>query len=327
MGSQIDLVYRIDLTVSFSYAEDQVMTDIIHVPAAAATLDIDLMKTFVAIAETGSVTAAATRVARSPGAVSMQVKKLEEMLGRSLFGRSRQGMALNANGERLLSYARRMVNLHREALDAFRAPELSGEVRIGTIDDFGLVQLSDLLCAFDRSHPSVTVNVTLGPSAILGPKLDQGELDLAVLAPGCAVPWRESDRLIHEEPLVWVGKDGGRAIRERPLPLAMASHGCAWRTAALDAMDRSGIPYRSAYISEFFNAQMAAVQADLAVAPMPRCRVEAGLVQLRSADGLPAIGTCRVAIRLSHDPSAATLALAERVAESYGNITPARSVA
>ena len=111
-----------------------------HLPASAATLDIDVMKTLVAIAETGSVTAAAARVARSPGAISMQIKKLEETIGRTLFERSRQGMALNANGERLLAYARRMIDLHRETLDAFRAPELSGEVNIGTIDDFAGVR-------------------------------------------------------------------------------------------------------------------------------------------------------------------------------------------
>ena len=303
------------------------MTEINHLPNPAATLDIDLMKTLVAIAETGSVTAAAARVARSPGAISMQVKKMEETLGRTLFERSRRGMELNANGELLLAYAKRMIILHRETLDAFRAPELSGEVCIGTIDDFGVTQLSDLLFAFDRSHPHVTVNVTVGPSATLAPKLDRSELDLAVMSPGCAVPWRESDRLIHEEPLVWVGKDGGRAARERPLPLAMATQGCGWRHAALEAVEQAGIPYRFAYISEFFSAQMAAVLADLAIAPMPRCQIEAGLVQLLAADGLPEIGTCRVAIRMNHDPSDATLALAERVAESYGTITHRRRVA
>ena len=89
----------------------------------------------------------------------MQIKKLEQTIGRTLFERLRRGMALNANGERLLAYARRMVDLHRETLDAFRAPELSGEVNIGTIDDFAGVRLSEMLAAFARSHPRITVNV------------------------------------------------------------------------------------------------------------------------------------------------------------------------
>jgi DNA-binding transcriptional LysR family regulator len=306
----------------FSHAEYNPMSKISHLPTAAATLDIDVLKTLVAIAETGSVTAAAARVARSPGAVSMQVKKLEETLGRTLFERSRQGMALNADGERLLAYARRMVDLHREALDAFRGPQLSGEVRIGTIDDLGIVRLSEVMAAFARSHPNVVVNVDMGPSAALGPKLERGELDLAILTPGCAVPWRTTDLILHDEPLVWVGRDGGRAVRERPLPLALSAPGCAWRQAALEALERGGVAYRIAYTSEFYEGQKAAIQADLAIAPMPRSLIGPGLMQIRSGEGLGEIGSCRIALRLGPDPSTATLALAERVTESYGAAWP-----
>ncbi|HUS56038.1 MAG TPA: LysR family transcriptional regulator [Thermohalobaculum sp.] len=303
------------------------MTNIRHLPAAAATLDIDVLRTLVAIAETGSVTAAAARVARSPGAVSMQIKKLEETLGRSLFERSRQGMALSADGELLLSFARRMVELHREALDAFRAPELSGEVRIGTIDDFGVVRLSEVMAAFARSHPRVTVNIDMGPSAALGPKLDSGDLDLAVLTPGCAIPWRPTDQVLHEEQLVWVGRDGGHAVRCRPLPVALSATGCAWRNAAVEALERVGMRYRVAYTSEFYEGQKAALQADLAIAPLPRSLISQGLVQIRPAEGLPGIGTCRIALRLGPNPTDVTLALAERVAESYGAAWPAQGAA
>lgn len=303
------------------------MSGISHLPGPGATLDIDLLKTLVAIADSGSVTAAAARVARSPGAVSMQLKKLEETLGRPLFERSRQGMELTADGERLLAYARRIVDLHREALDAFRCPDLEGRVRIGTIDDFGVVRLSEVLAAFARSHPRVTVEVTLGPSAQLGPKLERGELDLSLLTPGCAVPWRSTDRLIFDGPLVWVGRDGGRAWRERPLPLALSSPGCAWRRAALEALERAGIPYRVAYTSDFYEGEKAALQADLAIAPLPRSLIEPGLMQVRSPE-LPAqIGSSRIALRLGADPSEATLALAERIAESYGAAQSARGAA
>ena len=294
------------------------MTQISHFPAAAATLDIDVLKSLAAIADTGSVTAAAVRVARSPGAVSMQIKKLEETLGRPLFERSRQGMALNADGERLLTYARRIIDLQREALDAFRGPALSGEVRIGTIDDLGIGRLSEVMASFARSNPQVTVNVDMGTSMMLGPKLESGELDLAVLTPGCAIEWRPSDLLLHDEPLGWVGRARGRAVRERPMPLALSNPGCAWRRAALDSMDRSGIPYRIAYTSEAYAPQKAAILSDLAIAPLPRALIGADLVELGAADGLQPIGSCRIALRLSADPSAAALALAERVAESYG---------
>ncbi len=303
------------------------MKDSTYPPAPGATLDIDVMKTLVAIAETGSVTAAAMRVARSPGAISMQVKKLEETLGRPLFERSRQGMELNGDGERLLGYARRLVDLHRQALDAFRAPELSGVVRAGIIDDFGGIRLSEVLAAFARSHPRVTVDVVMGLDSDLAARIERGELDFAVLTPGGDVPWRGTDRVLHDEPLVWVGRSGGRAWRERPLPLAVAAAGCAWRRDAVEALEGAGIPYRVAYVSEYYEAQKAAIGADLAVAPLPRSMIDPGLVQLRAAEGLPAMGSCRIGLRFGAEPSAAARELAERIAESYGSGARVRGAA
>lgn len=312
--------------MSFSRAERWPMTGISHLPSPGATLDIDLLKTLVAIADSGSVTAAAARVARSPGAVSMQLRKLEDTIGRPLFERSRQGMELTADGERLLAFARRMVELHREALDAFRCPDLEGRVRIGTIDDFGSVRLSEVLGAFARSHPRVTVEVTMGPGTELAPKMERGELDLAVLTPGCNVPWRVTDEVLHDEPLVWVGRDGGRAHRERPLPLALSAPGCSWRRVALEALERAGIPYRVAYTSDYYEAHKAAIMADLAIAALPLSTIQPGLMRLRG-EGLPDLGTIRIALRLGAEPTPATLALAERIAESYGAALPARGAA
>lgn len=287
-------------------------------PSAAATLDIDVLKTLVAIAESGSVTAAAARVGRSPGAVSMQLKKLEETLGRPLFARSRQGMTPNADGERLLTYARRIIALNREALDSFRAPELSGEIRIGTVEFGGMRRLSPVLADFARSHPRVMVDVVMGSSAQLAAQLDEGRLDLAVLAPGYTVAWRGTDHVLMEEPLIWVCREGGLAAQARPLPLAMSAIGCGWRRAALEALEQAGIPYRVAYTSEFYEAHKAAVHADIAVGLLPRSRMEPGLVPVRGAEGLPEVGPCRIALRLGAAPSEATLALAGRIAESYG---------
>lgn len=288
-----------------------------HIPSAAATLGIDVLKMLVAIAETGSLTAAAGRVSRSPGAISMQIKKLEDTLGRDLFQRSRQGMELTTDGERLIAYARRILDIHGEALDAFRAPQLTGEVRLGTVEFGGMRRLSPVLAAFARSYPRVAVDVVMGPSAELAPKLEQGRLDLAVLAPGYNVPWRSTDHILVQEPLLWVGREGGRAARTRPLPLALSAIGCGWRRAALEALELARIPYRVVYTSEFYEAHKAAVHADLAIALLPRSRLEPGLAPVRAAEGLPDVGTCRIALRLSSDPSPATPALAERIAESY----------
>lgn len=289
-------------------------------PSASATLDVDVMRGVIAVADTGSVTAAASRVGRTPAAVSMQLKKLEETLGRALFDRSRQGMRLTDAGERLIPHARRLVEAERAALDEFRTPDLEGEVAIGIIDDFAGIRLTQLLAAFAGSHPKVLVKVSMGPSTELAPKLDAGELDLALLTPGSAVSWRDTDRLLHEEPLVWVGRDGGSAWRIRPVPLAISSQGCAWRKQALECLDKAGVPWRVAYSSEFYAAQKAAVAADLAIAPLPRSLVEPGFVRLGSSEDLPNPGQARLALRASaeNEPEGCAAALAARIAETFG---------
>lgn len=284
----------------------------------SATLDPDVMRSVVAIAETGSLTLAAQRMARTPAALSMQLKKLEEMLGVRLFCRDRQGMAPTAEGERLLPHARRLIAVQQEALDAFRFPALSGIVRLGAIDDLPGARLEDALSGFARSHPEVIVNTVMGTTRRLAPMLEAGEIDLALVSPGGATPWQPADRIVSDEPLIWAARDGGDAWRRRPLPIAVATTGCAWRRLTLEALDRAGTPYRVAYQSDFLGPQQAAVMADLAVAPIPRSALQPGMRQLRPSEGFERLGNTRIALRLGPEPSQVALALAERLTECCG---------
>jgi DNA-binding transcriptional LysR family regulator len=268
-------------------------------PSPAATLDIDVLRSIVAIADTGSIKLAARRGRRTPAAISMQLKKLEETLGHRLFERTRTGMVPTAAGERLLPPARRMIEAERAVLDQFRVPELACEIAVGVIDDFAGVHLAEVLAAFARSHPRITVTVAMGPTTHLAAQLDRGALDLALLTPGGAVDWQDGDKLLHREPLVWTGAEGGRAWRERPLPVAIASNGCAWRRQALASLDQAGIDWRLAYTSDHYAAQKAAVAADLAVAPLPKSLMEPGLARLGRSEGLPAPGTGHIAARMA----------------------------
>ncbi|MEL6576611.1 MAG: LysR family transcriptional regulator, partial [Pseudomonadota bacterium] len=113
-------------------------------------------------------------------------------------------------------------------------------------------------------------------------------------------------------------RDGGDAWRRRPLPVAVATTGCAWRRMTLEALDRAAMPYRIAYQSDFLGPQQAAVMADLAVAPIPRSAIQPGMRQLRPSEGFERLGQTRIALRLGADPSQAVLALAERIAECCG---------
>ena len=299
------------------------MNQTFRAPAPSATLDVDVLRSVVAIAESGSIAAAAGRVARTPAAVSMQIKKLEETLGRQLFERTRQGMTATAEGERLLDYARRMIELNRAALDAFAMPEIDGTVSVGVIDSFGGVRLADVLAGFARQHPKVTVNVAMGWTARIAPELDAGNFDLIVMTPGGEVPWRDGDLLLHEEPLAWIAREGGRAPRQSPVPLSVAEDGCVWRKLAFEAIRQAGMDCRVAYVSNFDGGQFAAVEADLAVAPMPRCYVRPGTVELTPSDGFPRLGKAQIALRLGATAGRAARALAARIAESYGKALPA----
>ncbi|WP_148252950.1 LysR substrate-binding domain-containing protein [Aidingimonas lacisalsi] len=251
-------------------------------------LDTDVLRTFVTIAESGSFTRAARQVFRTPSALSMQIKRLEDTLGQSLFVREARQVRLTAEGEVLLGYGRRLLKLNEEAVTQFLAPSVEGRIGFGTTDDVGTRILPNVLAQFARTHPAVQVDVMVGSSADMLSRLDAGELDLALITAGNRGQPARGDK-VHSEPLVWAGRDGGLAARRSPLPVALANHGCAWRGMALDALDRADIDYRVAYTCEHCAGQEAAMLADLAVAPFPQSLIKPPLRKL-DRDLLPPLG-------------------------------------
>ena len=232
-------------------------------------LDNDVLRSFVAIAEHGTFTSAAKAVHRTPSALSMQIKQLERNLGKTLFVREPRRVTLTAEGEVLLDYGRRLLRLNEEAVQYFVSPTLEGKVGIGTSDDVGTRILPEVLAEFARSYPAVLVDVVVGSSKQNLARLDAGELDmtLVTVADEGRIPRGE---VVHEEPLVWAGREGSSAYQRSPLPIAMAHEGCAWRRMTLRTLDKAGIPYRIAYTCEHCSGQEAAMLADLAVAPFPK---------------------------------------------------------
>lgn len=287
---------------------------------AAPLLDTELLRTFVAIAECGSFTRAARQVFRTPSALSMQIKRLEETLGRALFVREARRVRLTPDGEVLLGYGRRLLQLNQEAVGRFLSPALEGRVRLGTPDDVGTRILPQALTQFARSHPAVQVDVTLGRSSELSQQLDAGELDVALMTAGNTDTAGEGGRLIHTEPLVWAGREGGVAAQCKPLPLALAGPNCAWRGMALAALDGAGIGYRIAYTSEHCAPQEAAILADLAIAPFPLSLVRAPLRKLGADAGLPPLGEYHIALRRRRGAGQAAEALAEHMAAAFRGV-------
>ncbi|SDJ12296.1 LysR substrate-binding domain-containing protein [Billgrantia gudaonensis] len=281
-------------------------------------LDTDVLRTFVAIAESGSFTRAARQVFRTPSALSMQIKRLEETLGQTLFVREARQVRLTPEGELLLGYGRRLLRLNEEAVTQFLAPSLEGRVSLGTTDDVGSRILPGVLAQFARSHPAVQVDVVVGGSRDMLVRLEAGELDLVLSTGGMHDPSAHVET-VHSEPLVWAGREGGVAAQRSPLPVALANHGCPWRKLALDALDRAGLSYRIAYTCEHCAGQQAAMLADLAVAPFPLALIRQPLRRL-DGDILPALGDYQVALVRRDGLGGAGEALAERVVEAFRDL-------
>ena len=285
----------------------------------AATLDLDQLKTFVAIAETGSFTRAADAVFKTQSAVSMQMRRLEERIGKPIFTRDGRASRLTEEGERLLGYARRIVRLSDETLAAFDETELTGTVRLGTPDDYADRFLPEVLARFARSHPRAEVSVICEPSVRLLDLARVGEIDLAIVT-YCGEAHTE---VIRREPLLWVGSGAHAAEREDIVPLALAKPPCLFRAAALDALTTVGRKYRILYNSGNYAALAAAVQAGLAVTVMAESSLRAGMKILGEADGLPRLPQCEIGILRSWTrPTSATVdKLAEHIVSALDNLS------
>jgi DNA-binding transcriptional LysR family regulator len=257
-------------------------------------LDPDLLRAFVLIAEGHSFTRAATLVGRTQSAVSMQVKRLEEMLGQPVLSRGKGGtVELTPHGQYLLTRARQILALNDEVMATFRTPQIAGTVRLGSPDDYAFGYLPPVLKGFADSHPAVQVDVLCEPSQDLVERIRRCELDLA-LASDDYEPHDASVVPLWRGPLVWVTSVRYAPHLLDPLPLALGSSdplrkrgGCGWSRAALEALERAGRRYRIAYTSSSQVGTHAPVMAGLAVTVSAHAWLPDGLRVVRPEEGLP----------------------------------------
>ena len=278
-------------------------------------LELDILRTFVAIADTGNFTTAAEAVLRTPSAVSMQIKKLEEQLNVTLFLRDARSVTLTESGEVLLPYARRMLALSNEAVGRFRMPEMKGVVRLGAPDDIGERFMPTILRRFAELYPLIMVDT----SGALRRRLAEQRLDLTLVncAPGQVV---HEGEVIHQEQLVWAGAKCGTAHLRDPLPVSIWEDGCCWRADALARLDKDKRPYRIAYLSAHTMAQRAAVIADLAVAPLPRSYLTDDMTALGAKHGLPELGSFEVRLLTGKETSETIRAVADSVRYAFSEM-------
>jgi len=282
-------------------------------------LDLDQIRTFVAIAESKSFTRAADIVHKTQSAVSMQMRRLEERIGKPIFARDGRLSKLTEDGERLLGYARRMVRLSDETIAAFDETELTGSVRLGTPDDYADRFLPEILARFARSNPRVEVSVVCEPSLMLMEMAKTGDIDLAIVT-ACGEMETE---VIREEPLLWVTSSAHQIEEEEILPMALSKAPCIWRSAGLDALASVGRKYRVRYTSGNSAALSAAVLAGLAVTVVAESALRPGMRVLSEAEGFPRLPSCEIGIirGLNRPGSALVEKLAEHIVSSLDNLS------
>src|SRR5215213_7454852 len=209
-------------------------------------LDLDLLRGFVAVAERGGFTAAGQALGLAQSAISLKIKRLEELVRRRVLDRTSRSVALTRDGEMLLAYARRILALNDEAVRRMVAPPVAGRLRLGVADHFVPRNLAPLLARFARTYPEVRLEVEVGRSHELRAAQERGALDLVL---GKRRDGETEGRPIWTESVVWVAAPDWQAPQERPLPLAMLPPGCMFRDRALAALARAGLAFEVVYTS------------------------------------------------------------------------------
>lgn len=271
-------------------------------------LDTSLLRTFVSAAETGSMTAAANTLHITQGAVSQQIRRLEETFDCVLFKRGRRGLKLTDTGERLFGKAKRLLGINDEIWTAMTSRDVVGEIRLGTPDDLVGTYLPPVLSTFARRHPQVDISLVCAPSLRLAETLRAGLLDLAVIEEPLDRPGGECLAI---ERLVWLGSKGGNAHLKRPLPLSVVSDNCTFRPAILAALREHGLEWKAMFESGNTEATIAAARMDLAVTAWLASAAPPDLEVLTPESGLPDLPSFAINLHLS--PSGANAAVHELI--------------
>ncbi len=285
----------------------------------AYALDIDQLRTFVAIAELGSFTRAAEAVNKTQSAVSMQMRRLEERVGQPIFARDGRQSRLTENGHRLQDYARRMIRLNDETLSAFSEPDLVGRISLGLPDDYAERLLPQMLSGFAHINPSIEVVVEAIGSVSVADKVSRGELDVGIVT-SCEGTFGQGD-IIRRERLHWVGAPDRCLHNDETLWVALASEPCTWRKTAMNALDSVARRYCVAYTSGNSAVLSAAARAGLAITVMADSALRPDLRVLDERDGMPPLPECDIALLRSpraHEP--VHDALCDHIVASIGNI-------
>jgi len=284
------------------------------------------LRTLIAFADTGSFTKSAERVHRTQSAVSMQMRRLEEQVGRPLFERQGRDLQLTADGRTLVSFGRRILKIHEEAVGNFTEAKLTGTIKVGTPDDYALSILPTLFSRFAETYPDVHLEVLCAASERLREHLNAGDLDMAIVT--CNDELEAADGIVlSQDPIVWVTSETHDTHLQRPLPLALFTEPCQFRRWGFEALDRANIGYRVAYSSANMYALFGAVLAGLAVTVVAQTSMVPGMRVLRPDEGFPSMPMATVALFQPHGrKNTASTRLVDHIVDSFRSRDPERLV-
>ncbi|WP_429300811.1 LysR substrate-binding domain-containing protein [Paraburkholderia sp. GAS199] len=279
-------------------------------------LDLDLIRTFVTVADSGSMTVSANLLHMTQGAVSQQVKRLEEGLDCLLFVRKTRKLELSRQGEQFLVKARQMLRLNDEIWADMTAQSLGGSLRVGVPYDL-VTPLAPAMKAFAEAHPRVEISLVCAASPELDEAVTSGRVDVSLVE---YVASEAEGEVIRVEPLVWVKGRGSEAWQKRPLPLSMVDERCAFRPVVLGALANRDIAWRTVFESGNIEATAATVRAGLAVTAWLVSTVPSDLETIAPhTAGLPPLPPFAICLRLPSAVSPAALEFARHVRESMSN--------
>ena len=268
-------------------------------------LEIDLLRCFVAVADTGSFTLAGDVVGRTQSAVSQRVKRLEDMVQKQLFLRDSRALSLTRDGEILLGHARQMLTFNDATVRTLAPRGGQTRLRLGVADDFIPHHLIGMLEEFRSRHPGLEVDVQTGMSCGLNRAFDAGEIDLVFAKKDGEA---QRGRVIWREPLCWISGAAFYCDEDEPLPLVLLPPPCVYRAIALDTLDKNGRAFRIACTAESIMGVQAAVECGMGVTVLGRSFVRTGLVLLSEPQQLPILpyteitmlGEERVSAQITH---------------------------
>jgi len=276
-------------------------------------LDIDLLRSFVSVVDAGGFTRAGERVHRTQSTVSQQIKRLEDTFGRPLLHRNGKRVALTEEGERLLSYARRILALAQEAHQVVAQSAGEGVVRLGLPEDFAASRLAQVLARFARSRQGARLDVRCDLSVRLRDDLDRGELDLILFKRDAG---ERGGIACWPERLSWIASRRRELdVRRDPVPLVVFPQGCLYRNRAIHALEAAGRAWYIAYTSPNFYGIQAAVSVGLGISILPQAAILADHRVLGAKEGFARVPNTELALLAAPDASPATRRLADVLAD------------